>query len=109
MQSLVTGVKYGISTAGGRLPRWRSDGKELFYLAADGKLMAVPIHADDATFRQGVAKALFQTEHSVVGGGGSAAFNVPPNGERFLLTIAGDENQTASIVVVTNWLSALKP
>ena len=108
MQSLVTtGVKWGISTAGGRLPRWRSDGKELFYLAADGNLIAVPI-TDGATFRSGVAKALFQTGHSVVGGGASA-FNVSPDGERFLLTIAGDENQTASIVVVTNWLSALKP
>ena len=43
VQSLVTGVKYGISTAGGTSPRWRSDGKELFYLAADGKLISVPM------------------------------------------------------------------
>ena len=109
VQSLVTtGVKHGISTAGGRSPRWRSDGKELFYLAADGNLMAVPILADGATFRAGVAKALFPTGRSSVGGRASD-FNVSPNGERFLLTIAGDENQTASIVVVTDWPSALKP
>ena len=108
VQSLTTGVKRGISTAGGALPRWRSDGKELFYLAADGKLMAVPIDADDTIFRKGVAKALFPTELSTMGGG-RGAFNVSPNGERFLLTIAGDENQTPSIVVVTDWPSALKP
>jgi Tol biopolymer transport system component len=91
--------------AGG--PRWRSDGRELFYLPGDGRLTSVPIQPDAATFRQGVAEALFQTAQSVVGRSG--AFNVSPDGQRFLFTIAGDENQSASIVVVTNWQAAMKP
>src|SRR6202011_5468741 len=38
-----TGAKYQISTMGGAVPQWKRDGKEIYYLAADGKLMAVPI------------------------------------------------------------------
>ena len=109
VQSLSTiGAKWRISSAGGRWPRWRSDGNELFYLAADGNLTSVPIKPDAMTFRQGLAEPMFQTGHSVVGGGLSA-FNVSPNGQRFLLTTVGDQDRNASIVVVTNWQSALKP
>jgi hypothetical protein len=108
VRGLVTaGAKWAISNAGGRWPRWRSDGKELFYLAADGKLTAVPVEPDPTTFRTGAHEPLFQTGRSVRGG--LSAFNVSPDGQRFLLTIAGYENQTASIVVVTNWPATMKP
>jgi Protein kinase domain len=109
VQSLVTkGAKWRVSNAGGRWPRWRSDGTELFYLAAGGKLTAVPVQPDTTSFHAGVHEPLFQTGHSVLAPGLSA-FNVSPNGQRFLITTAGDENQTASIVVVTNWPAAMKP
>ena len=54
------GGKYQVSRDGGSHPVWRADGKELFYLGADGTLMAVPI---DATrqFDAGVPQALFPT------------------------------------------------
>ena len=48
-----------VSTGGGSQPRWRRDGKELFYLALDGKLMVVEVNAGER-FRAGVPKALFQ-------------------------------------------------
>ena len=67
VQSLVTGVKHGISTAGGASPRWRSDRKELFYLAADWEPMAVPIHADGATFPIRCGESVVSTELSIVG------------------------------------------
>jgi hypothetical protein len=63
--------------------------------------MAVPIHPAGTTFRQGVAEALFQTGHSVEGGGGRSAYSVSPDGRRFLITRAGDLDRTASVVVVT--------
>ena len=44
-------AKWQVSTEGGSQPRWRRDGKELFYLAADGRLMTVPIAPDELTFR----------------------------------------------------------
>jgi hypothetical protein len=92
---LTTGAKWRIST--------------LYFLAADGYLTSVPIQPHATTFQQGVTEALFQTGHSVVGGAGLSVFNVSPDGQRFLLTTPGDQDRTASIVVVTNWQSALKP
>ena len=55
-----SGGKWLISTSGGTLPRWRRDGKELFYLAPDGKLMAVEIRSG-ANFEAGAPKLLFDT------------------------------------------------
>ena len=46
------GGKWQVSTDGGIAPRWRRDSKELFYIAPNGKLMAVPIRAPDRRWRQ---------------------------------------------------------
>ena len=54
------GGKYQVSRDGGGYPVWRADGKELFYLAADATLMAVPIDGTDQ-FDIGVPQALFPT------------------------------------------------
>src|SRR5262249_18070785 len=68
-----------ISTAGGALPCWRRDGKELFYLGLDFKIMAVAIDAE-AGFHAGAPVALF----SIRPGGGSV-FEVSADGQRFLV------------------------
>ena len=60
--------KWRISTAGGDEPKWRRDGKELFYLALDGKLMAVPIKLGTTTPGAGVPVPLFQTRVEGAGG-----------------------------------------
>jgi hypothetical protein len=99
------GDKWMISKAGGSLPRWRHNGKELFYLAADEKLMAVPIDADASVLRPGAAQPLFQTRPI---GALDGRFNVSPDGKRFLITTAEDPGPTSSIVVVSNWLAALQ-
>ena len=57
---LRAGGKYQVSRDGGSHPVWRADGKELFYLGADGTLMAVPIDAT-GQFDAGVPQALFPT------------------------------------------------
>jgi dipeptidyl aminopeptidase/acylaminoacyl peptidase len=101
-----TGAKWKVSIAGGDLPRWRADGKELFYVAADGNVMAVPIEPDATTLGTPVPKILFQTGRQ--GPGGGRVFDVSPDGQRFLLRLADDQPNTASIVVVTNWPELLK-
>ena len=53
------GGKRQVSTGGGIGPRWRGDGKELFYHAPDGKLMAVPVKSG-ASFEAGAPVALFE-------------------------------------------------
>ena len=54
-------AKWQISTAGGAQPRWRGDGKELYYMAPDGKLMAVEVKATSESFEHGTPQALFQS------------------------------------------------
>jgi Tol biopolymer transport system component len=48
VQPFPQGKREQISTGGGAQVRWRTDGKELFYIALDGRLMAVPIRIDSA-------------------------------------------------------------
>ena len=62
----LTNEKDRISTGGGTDPAWRKDGAELFYLAADRSLMAVPVRASATAFEPGVAKALFPIPGNLV-------------------------------------------
>ena len=56
-----------MSTAGGVAPRWRADGKELYFLAPDATMMAVPVTAAGTSFEAGTPVALFPTR--IVDGG----------------------------------------
>jgi eukaryotic-like serine/threonine-protein kinase len=101
-----SGGKWLISTGGGIDPRWRRDGKELYYVAADGKLMAV-----DATtstgFQAGTPKALFQVPVSGVGAV-SQSWDLAPDGKRFLFPVPTSGQDTAPFTVVLNWQAGLK-
>jgi eukaryotic-like serine/threonine-protein kinase len=102
-------VKWRISTDGGGFqPMWRRDGKELFYLATDGKLMGVRVASDGGTFRAEVPQVLFQTGLNGLYGR-LRSYGVSSDGERFLMSVPEDPAVTASIVVVANWPAALKP
>jgi eukaryotic-like serine/threonine-protein kinase len=101
-----TGGKWLISTGGGVEPRWRGDGKVLYYLAPDRKLMAVEI-ATDSVFLAGAPKALFQTPpHSAVTAH-LQSWELAPDGKRFLFS-APAEQGTAPFTVVLNWQAGLK-
>jgi eukaryotic-like serine/threonine-protein kinase len=102
-----TESKQRISTSGGLRPRWRRDGRELFYLAADGRLMAVSVASGGNSLRFDVARPLFQTGLS----GrypGLRTYGVSSDGDRFLISMSDDPGAAASIVVVSNWPAALK-
>jgi len=93
-----------ISSAGGIQPRWRRDGKELFYLALDDELMAVTVRTS-GTFDADSPRALFETRLPV-----SAlrqAYSVSPDGQRFLLAVP-TEAASPSMTLVQNWQGALK-
>jgi len=103
-----TGAKRQISTAGGDWPRWRRDGKELFYLAADRKLMAVPVDiggAASGSFEIGLAQPLFEMQLSAP----ANSWQPGADGRRFLMTVpAGGEAAAATpITVITNWQAGL--
>jgi eukaryotic-like serine/threonine-protein kinase len=96
--------KVSISTAGGTQPRWRRDGKELFYLAPDRKLMAVAVMAG-TTLEVDSPRPLFQTTLD------PAAFRqmyaVSADGNRFLLN-AQLETVAQPLTVVLNWPALIR-
>ncbi len=95
--------KWQISSAGGAKPRWRRDGKELYYLDNGGKLMAVPVQSTAATFEPGVAVPLFDTHTA-----GYAPFDVAADGRFLISTMAAEGSATASaITMVLNWTAGL--
>ncbi len=97
-----SGGQWQISTGGGQLPSWRRNGKELFYLAEDGKLMAVDLKAG-ATFEAGVPRALFQARAA-----GLRSYDVASDGQRFLINTPLEESAAAPLTVVINWPAGLK-
>jgi eukaryotic-like serine/threonine-protein kinase len=103
-----TGVKWRISPTGGSLPRWRADGRELFYLAADSKLMAVSVPADATMITRSRPQPLFPTTLTAIPAA-LRGFAVSSDGQRFLISIVEDAGTTRSIVVVSNWSAALTP
>ena len=96
-----TGAKYQISSGGGELPRWRADGKELFYITPDTRVMAVPITLG-ATIELGTPRMLFA-------GASYTDYTPSRDGQRFLVN-APAEGQTAiaPVTVVLDWAAALK-
>jgi hypothetical protein len=88
--------------------RWRRDGKELFYIALDGRLMAVPIRAGshDGGLEPGEPVPLFVTrvgELVLLQSGYNQSYDISPDGQRFLMdTIAADAN-APPITVILNW------
>jgi hypothetical protein len=92
-----------VSTAGGILPRWRPDGKELYYINPAGAMMAAPITVSGATLDAGAPVALFPTH--IVGGGQETQqgrqYDIAPDG-RFLINTELD-NAAAPITLLMNW------
>lgn len=97
------GGKWQISMAGGMLPVWRGDGRELYYLATSGDLMAVPV-TTDPTFTVGKATTLFRTTLPAVAQG--ATYDAAGDGQRFLMAVPV-VNTTPPITTVLNWPSLI--
>ncbi|HVH28254.1 MAG TPA: protein kinase [Vicinamibacterales bacterium] len=97
------GGQWQVSTAGGIYPRWRPDGKELYYLNPAGAMMAAPITVIGTTLAPGAPVVLFPTR--IVGGGEDAAqgrqYDVTSNG-RFLINTLLD-SAAAPITLLQNW------
>ena len=98
------GEKMRISNIGGNQPRWRGDGRELFYLAPDGTMMAVEMNPG-TTMQAGIPKPLFQTGIPVQWG--FDQYVVTSDGQRFLTVTPVASPESGEITVVTNWTAEL--
>jgi Tol biopolymer transport system component len=99
------GGKSQVSNAGGTQPRWNRNGKELFYIAADGKLMSVPVQTTtNGQFKAGTPVELFATQLvEVVPSAQRHQYAVSPDGQRFLMNVPVESAGVSPITVVLNW------
>jgi Tol biopolymer transport system component len=97
--------KWPISTDGGNYPRWRSDGRELYYIARDGKLMAAAVNGQGQEFEVSGVRPLFEVRTNA---GGRYPFDVSADGQRFLVNTIIEATAQPPITLVVNWASALR-
>jgi serine/threonine-protein kinase len=95
-----------VSLAGGMQPEWRRDGKELFYVSDDGKMMGVPV-AIDGEFRAGAPHALFDVETPEAAAPYPTHYAVTADGGRFLVNTVVDQSDRPVLTVMLNWQNAL--
>jgi len=107
-----TGGKLQISTDGGTYPRWRRDGRELYYVDPRSRLMAVPLSVDrGGALQAGSGTPLFQLSFFVVQQPRRSSFpyDASADGQRFLVSLPEREtNEVRPITVTLNWTATLK-
>ena len=109
--------KWVVSVAGGTQPRWRRDGKEVYYIAPDNGLMAVRVQADAAgrTLDVGPPVSLFRANLVTAGSNGvltvaagpKQQYAVAPDGRFLMIVPVADAQAPAPIRIVTNWPATL--
>jgi dipeptidyl aminopeptidase/acylaminoacyl peptidase len=93
------GGKRQVSKEGGTLPRWRRDGKELYFLSAGGVLMAAPVQSA-GPFEVGAPVALFETPDV-------SSYAAAADGQRFLLAVPVTRAAGSPVTIVANWPQSL--
>lgn len=98
-----------VSSTGGAFPLWRRDGRELFYLDSNWRMMAVPV-GPDGSVDVGKSSALFTAPGYPLGPRTLGyTYGVSPDGQRFLFTaVPGVLDSSAPITVVVNWSALLR-
>lgn len=96
--------KVQVSTTGGDFPVWRRDGKELYYIGADQKMMAVTVKSTTLNrklvFEPDVPKALFDAR-------ANGGFDVSKDG-RFLMAVPVEQSSPTPLTIVLNWQALFK-
>jgi serine/threonine protein kinase len=101
-------AKWQVSTNGGMEPRWRRDGKELFFLAPDATIMACPVTIGNS-FESGSPVALFQAHRRIpISSQDLFSYDVSADGQRFLIAIKIDDSSAAPLSIVLNWASGME-
>jgi serine/threonine protein kinase/Tol biopolymer transport system component len=95
------GAKWMVSRDGAREPRWRGDGKELFYLAPNGSVMAASVSASGAAFQSATPAALFKAPST-------PGWDVSADGKQFLFPVPAGDAAQAPFIVVQNWTALLR-
>jgi Tol biopolymer transport system component len=101
------GGRWQVSAAGGNSPRWRRDGKELFYIAADEeKMMVAAVNGSGPAFAVGAVRSLFSARirDQFLG----IPYDVTADGQHFLVNTTADRSPFSFINLIVNWPALLK-
>jgi Tol biopolymer transport system component len=101
------GGQWQVSTAGGSHPRWRRDGREIFYLSSDNRIMAVPLSLGAASLQAGSPVPLFPVRLQKVSPEDSI-YEVSADGQRFLVNSVSGEEPARTLTLLTDWTALLK-
>ena len=99
------GAKWQVSTSGGTIPKWRKDGKELFFLDNADNIMAVDVMVSGDAIRLGTPHVLFQAVGIQRDAG---AYDVNADGTRFLINSGNLKEGSEPFTLVQNWPAELK-
>ena len=99
--------RWPVSTAGGRQARWRGDGRELFYLDSQRRIVAVPV-STSPTLTIGSPSPLFTTGIYPTGRVGFKPFDVTADGQRFVLATQRTDVPGGALTVAVNWMADAK-
>jgi serine/threonine protein kinase len=94
-------ARWQISAGGGSQPRWRGNEKELYYLSADGSMVAVPVEMRP-DFKAGVPQRLFPCELRQ-SGNLFGEYDVSPDGQRFLINTTAGGPRSLPLTIVIGW------
>jgi hypothetical protein len=89
-------------------PEWRRDGEELFFISADGRLMAVPLKTTGPGLDAGTPRALFDVEIPEPDAPFPTDYAVTPDGQRFLVNELVDEASRPALTVMLRWIDHLR-
>ena len=99
------GSKSRVSNAGGAQPRWRGDGREVFYRDPDGRFMAVPVSVPDGAFVAGTPRPLFAVRANPTPG---THYDVTRDGQRFIASVPVEPEGASPLTLVLNWPALLQ-
>jgi eukaryotic-like serine/threonine-protein kinase len=100
------GAVWQVTTDGATFPLWSRDGRELFYVARDETLVAVPVEASETTWKAGSPKKLFRGRYFFREGSLGRQYDIASDG-RFLMLKRDEVDRAPHLVVVQNWLAEL--
>jgi Tol biopolymer transport system component len=100
--------KWRISNAGGEIPLWRHDGRELFFVAPGNRLTAAPIASQGNTIQVGPLETLFEAQFPSLPYPGARLYDVSADGRRFLLLFQATRTVTSPFTLVADWPAELK-
>ena len=95
------GERRRVSSAGGEHPRWRRDGRELYYLDNAGRLIVVPVSSGASGVEVGAPQVLFTA------GAAAIDFDATAAGDRFLFQMGTESRAQPPIVVTLDWAAGL--